>query len=315
MQYLVFGGGGFIGTHLKDALDKPGMGSCKLLDIAGGDVYCDVRQHIELPFDIADDDVIINLAAIHKSPGHLDNEYFETNILGAENVCEFARRHGIKRMVFVSSIATYGASEDMKTEVSLPMPETAYGISKLVAEKIHLNWKARSAEHQLIILRPGVVFGKGENGNFTRLYRGIKNHTFLYPGRKDTVKACIYVKELVRFMLWTLDNYNYENLESSLYNCSYEPAYTISQIVDQMMSVTGVSREIPVVPNCIITPISMAIKLLGSPMGICPERVKKLQVSTNISASRMKGCGYDFKWTFEEALRDWFADNDNCCLE
>ena len=47
-----------------------------------------------------------------------------------------------------------------------------------------------------------MVFGKGENGNFTRLYWAIRGHKFAYPGRKDTIKACIYVKELVRFLLW-----------------------------------------------------------------------------------------------------------------
>ncbi len=46
---------------------------------------------------------------------------------------------------------------------------------------------------------------RGENGNFTRLYWAIRGHKFAYPGRKDTIKACIYVKELVRFMLWKVE--------------------------------------------------------------------------------------------------------------
>ena len=50
--------------------------------------------------------------------------------------------------------------------------------------------------------------------------------------------------------------------------------------------------------------------LLGSPMGICPTRVKKLQISTNICGEKLKNCGYQFKWSFEEALADWFEDND-----
>ena len=47
-------------------------------------------------------------------------------------------------------------------------------------------------------MRPGIVYGKG-HGNMTRLYRGQKKGYFFYAGRKDTIKACIYVKELVRF--------------------------------------------------------------------------------------------------------------------
>lgn len=52
---------------------------------------------------------------------------------------------------------------------------------------------------ELTIVRPGIVYGKGEHGNMTRLYRGQKKGYFFYAGRKDTIKACIYVKELVRF--------------------------------------------------------------------------------------------------------------------
>ena len=48
---------------------------------------------------------------------------------------------------------------------------------------------------------------------------------------------------------------------------------------------------------------------------INPTRVKKLQISTNICGKKMKESGYQFKWTFEEALEDWFKDNKNLYLE
>lgn len=53
----------------------------------------------------------------------------------------------------------------------------------------------------------GVVFGKGENGNFICFYWGICGGKFIYFGRKDIVKVCIYVKELVCFMLYRLEYY------------------------------------------------------------------------------------------------------------
>ena len=156
-----------------------------------------------MPFTPTEDDVIFNFAAVHRTLGHEDHEYFETNIRGAENVVAFAEKWNIKKIVFTSSIAPYGAAEELKKETTLPTPNTAYGISKLVAEKIHEKWQNGDAAHrQLTIVRPGVVFGKGENGNFTRLYWAIRGHKFAYPGRKDTIKACIYVKEFVRFLLW-----------------------------------------------------------------------------------------------------------------
>lgn len=337
MNYIITGGTGFIGTHLTNLIKeqhsetkiwnldivKPGtpLPTVKHYksplregeQLQSEFVWCDVRKPIEnLPFTPTPDDVIFNFAAVHRTPGHSDYAYFETNIRGAENVCAFAKKWGIKKIVFTSSIAPYGAAEELKEEITLPTPNTPYGISKLVAEKIHIAWQAVSADRQLTIVRPGVVFGKGENGNFTRLYWGIKKHTFAYPGRKDTVKACIYVKELVRFMLYWLENHG---AGTELYNCCFEPAYTIEQIVKTMKKVTGLTQSVPYIPNALIMPLASMAKCLGSPMGICPERVKKLQISTNICGKKLALCGYRFKWSFEEALADWFKDNDGHWLK
>ena len=157
-----------------------------------------------------------------------------------------------------------------------------------------------------------MVFGKGENGNFSRLYWGIKKHTFCYPGRKDTIKACVYVKELVRFILWNIEE---RQTSFDIFNCTFEPAYTIEQIVKAMKKVTGLTQFVPYIPNTIIMPAATCVGMMGSPMGICPARVKKLQISTNICGKKMASCGYKFKYTFEEALEDWYEDNNNLYLE
>ena len=341
MQFILTGGSGFIGTHLTNLLSEqyperkvwnfdmiePGMPNPVVKNyksalkknqfVRSTFVMCDVREELpNPPFVPTPEDVIFHLAAVHRTPGHKDEEYFETNIKGAENVCAFAEKHGIKRIVFVSSIAPYGASEELKSETSLPMPNTPYGISKLVAEKTLLSWQKEDKDRKLLILRPGVVFGLGENGNFTRLYEGLKKRKFAYPGRKDTIKACIYVKELVRFILWNVESWKYEKTGfCKLYNCCYEPSYTIEQIVKKMLVVTDMNRIVPNMPNWLIMPIASFLGFLGSPMGICPARVKKLQISTNISGAKMLQSGYQFKYTLEEALQDWYADNDNRCLE
>lgn len=347
MNYIITGGTGFVGTHLTNLLNevhpeakvwnldivKPGTPNPVVKNykpaVRDGEqlgstyIECDIRKPIgELPFTPTAEDVIFNFAAVHRTPGHEDIEYFETNIRGAENVCAFAEKYGIKNMVFTSSIAPYGASEQLKTEDTLPTPNTPYGISKLVAEKIHMAWQANGRckmadgrdinERKLTIVRPGVVFGRGENGNFSRLYWGIRKHTFAYPGRKDTIKACVYVKELVRFILWNVEE---RKTSFDIYNCTFEPAYTIEQIVTAMKKVTGLKQSVPYIPNNIIMPMAACAKMVGSPMGICPARVKKLQISTNICGKKMKESGYQFKWTFEEALNDWFSDNKQQYLE
>ena len=115
-----------------------------------------------------------------------------------------------------------------------------------------------------------------------------------------------YVKELVRFMLYRLEHHEHG---VELYNCCFEPAYTIQHIVEAMKKVTGLTQFVHDIPNWVIMPMAKAAMLLGSPMGICPARVKKLQISTNICGKKLAGCGYKFKWSFEEALEDWFNDN------
>lgn len=348
MNYIIFGGTGFIGTHLvklikekypdakvwnldvvhpdkmQEALDNKvaswasvknyKTALCKDEAHTSEWVECDVRKPIEnLPFIPTPEDVIFNFAAIHRTPGHPDRAYFETNIQGAENVTAFAEKYGINKIIFTSSIAPYGAAEELKKETTLPTPNTAYGISKLVAEKIHMIWQAKDAHNrQLTICRPGVVFGKGENGNFTRLYWAIRGHKFAYPGRKDTIKACIYVKELVNFMLYCLENHPHG---AEIFNCCYEPAYTIEHICEAMKKVTGLKTMIPYVPNALIMPVAAVIGTLGAPMGVCPARVKKLQISTNICGAKLKNCGYAYKYPFEKALADWFKDNEGECLE
>ena len=105
MNYIIFGGSGFIGTHLihllKDECLKPGDKIYDLDIVMPGEegvvpgiveknegveyIRLDVRQAIEFDFEPTKDDIIFNLAAVHRTPGHPDHAYFETNIRGAEN--------------------------------------------------------------------------------------------------------------------------------------------------------------------------------------------------------------------------------------
>jgi len=320
MQVLIFGGSGFIGTHLVNHLWHENGIEIYNLDIIENDhggkskfIFCDVRQPVSIDIKHLSNPVIINLAAVHRTPGHPDRDYFDANIRGAENICRFATAIGCRKILFTSSIAPYGAGEDEKHEETLPMPNTPYGISKLVAEKIHEGWQKQGDENALVILRPGVVFGTGENGNFTRLYSALDKGTFFYPGRKDTIKAAIYVKDLVAFA-WQIIT-TIEKGKGDLYNCTYEPPCTIEQIVKEMCLVTG--KKVPglVVNARLLLILARVIGSLGgNRLGVHPDRVKKLMVSTNICGKKMASSGYQLKYPLKTAIADWFKDNGNLKL-
>jgi nucleoside-diphosphate-sugar epimerase len=314
-SFVIFGGCGFIGSHVVDLLrekypDAKIYIADLLADAAQSDGVIsyqrvDVRNSIELQGDFGANTLVFNFAAIHRTPGHPDYAYFETNIRGAENVCDFARKHGIENIVFTSSIAPYGAAEELKTEETLPTPNTPYGISKLVAEKIHREWAAENASRRLSIVRPGIVFGKGENGNMTRLYKALKKRKFAYAGRKDTIKACIYVKDLVRVMLAMGEA---EGEKTKLYNCCYYPSFTIEQIANTMLKATGMRRRIPFIPRKPMMAAATLCGLFGGlGLGICPARVRKLMVSTNIDSQKLAK-DYPLSYSLEDAFRDWFKD-------
>lgn len=317
MNHLIFGGAGFIGTHLKRYIKEhlslsDEVYSYDLIGKVSHDfIKLDVREPINVKLNNADTTVIYNLAAVHTTPGHPDHEYFEANIFGAQNICDFARANNIKTIVFTSSIAPYGASEDFKTEETLPMPNTPYGISKLTAEYIHKLWQSEDPENRkLIIVRPGVVFGKKEGGNFTRLYNSLKKGFFFYPGRKDTIKASVYVKDVARILY---ESGQKEKPGNVTYNLTYFPAPTIEKICTTMADATGVKEPKILVPGWALKSAAggayFAARTLGKKInGIHPDRVKKLMISTNISGEKLSRSPYKLQFSLKEALEDWYQD-------
>ena len=309
MKNIIFGGSGFIGHHLRGTLSSNFV-NLDINEAKGNYQYCDIRKKINVELSVSSDSVIYNLAALCTIPKYEEKEYFETNILGAENICNYARSKDIKTIVFTSSIAPYGMREKERTEESLPMPTNEYGISKLVAEYIHRTWQAENPhERSLIILRPGIVFGKGEGGNFTRLYEAMSKGLFFYPGRKDTKKASIFIKDLVRIMVEMAEN---AKPGVTLYNCCYPKPHSIEDICMTIAKITGVRRPKILLPswllNSIASTILLSSKLLGKTfMDIHPDRVKKLMISTNIIGEKLEK-DFPLRYSLQEAVNDWYNE-------
>ncbi|WP_286800285.1 NAD-dependent epimerase/dehydratase family protein [Oceanicaulis sp. UBA2681] len=310
---VVFGGAGFIGTHLVQRLRQQGVEKVVSVDIAepekpvsGVDyIFADVRSQI--PLDMVDQaPSIYDLSAVHRTPGHPDRDYYETNVAGALNIAEFARKTGATSIVFTSSIAVYGPSEELKSEDSVPRPISAYGWSKLLAENVYRQW-SEGARAQLVIVRPAVVFGKGENGNFTRLAGALEKRMFVYPGRTDTVKSCGYVGELLRSMEFVLGL----GEQYALYNFCYPERSTISEICKALEEVAGLPRPVGAIPMGLLNLAAMpfeAASSLGLRNPINRERIAKLVTSTNIKPGYLSTHSYHFETDLRAGLALWEKD-------
>lgn len=323
---IVTGGSGFVGTHLINhllSLDlyeqiinvdivEPKEGRFNEDNV--NYIHADVRKRIDPePFIALGCDkstVLFNLAAICRIPGFPEKDYFETNISGAENCIELAENLEIQKIIFTSSIAPYGASEELKTECSIPMPDNPYGSSKLVAEYIHRGWFRKAPDQRsLTILRPGIIFGKGENANFTRLYTSLKRGFFVYPGRKDTRKACIYVKDVARACSY----FAQKEKGSEIYNLVYEQAPTIETICKSIHQNTDAGRAKFRVPGALLVAAAVIIRLIGKIIqkdftGIHPDRVKKVMISTNLEGVKLKQSGFTISYSLDEAIQDWYEE-------
>ena len=328
---IIFGGTGFIGLFFAQYLiDKKNIDKVYLIDIEPLEnkqsafrktlalkypqiefIQHDVRKPItwqpKEPVSL-----IANFAAVHREPGHEDHEYYETNTLGAEHVCSWAEKVGCDNIIFTSSISPYGPTESEKTEQSLPVPTTAYGGSKLVAEKIHQIWQAKNdSNRRLVIARPGVVFGPGEGGNVSRLIKAVLHRYFFYMGNRNTRKAGTYVKELCNAMNWVLEQQKVNGEHVSLFNMTMNPGPSIQDYVETVCKVAGVKRFVPAVPYPMLLAASYMIEIVARPLGIkhpfSPVRIRKLVRSNNIVPNYLVDKGYEYQYTLESAFADWKA--------
>jgi GlcNAc-P-P-Und epimerase len=307
---LVFGGSGFIGTRLVERLSGEGQRVISV-DIKpprvrlDGVVYLNGDVRDLSGFDPGTTiDRIYNLAAVHTTPGHPDHQYYETNILGATSITALARRLGVNEIVFTSSISVYGPGEETKSETTPPAPVSPYGWSKFMAERIQTAWMEEDESRRLVICRPAVIFGPGEGGNFTRMATLLKKGFFVYPGRKDTIKACFYVDDLLEALQFAVERPE----RFVLFNGCYPDRYTLEQIVETFREKHMQGVKTFMVPRAVVTAAAALLKPFSAlGLGIHPDRVTKLVKSTDVVPGWLASVDRAMAGRLPSAIERWNA--------
>ncbi len=176
MKILITGGTGFQGSNLsKSLLDdghdvvilnlnseknetnvkRFGLEKAKIIWGSINDIFT-VKESMR------DVDLVVHTAAkIHvddsiKNP----NDYFETNVMGTNNVLEVARQFNVP-VIHVSTCEVYGFQDEDLLETSPLMPRSPYAASKAGADRMAYSYYT-TYDMNVCIIRPFNVFGPGQ---------------------------------------------------------------------------------------------------------------------------------------------------------
>jgi len=186
MRVLLTGGSGFVGSYVAEELDRLGHAVRALVRPRSDRKMLEKLRNVEFVAGAVEDrasldqavrgvDAVVHVAGLVKARN--SREFFLTNTEGTRNLLAAAEAHapGLKRFVYVSSLAAVGPSPDGKPvpDDATPRPLTQYGHSKLAAEQAVLAAKDRLP---VTIIRPPLIYGPRDRETlafFTSVRNGV----------------------------------------------------------------------------------------------------------------------------------------------
>ncbi|MDZ5473800.1 UDP-glucose 4-epimerase GalE [Bacillus sp. 31A1R] len=277
MAVLVCGGAGYIGSHtvaellarkeeviVVDNLQK----GHKEAVLKGATFYHgDLRDEVFLNkvFEENEIESVVHFAADSLVGESMTDPltYYDNNVYGSICLLRTMNRHGVKRIVFSSTAATYGEVEETPILESSPtVPTNPYGETKLAIEKI-LKWCEEAYGICHVVLRYFNVAGahiKGIIGEdhdpethliplILQVALGSREFISVFGDDYDTpdgtcIRDYIHVTDLADAHILALKKLRVEN-KSGTYNLGNGNGFSVKEVIEAARKVTG--HEIPAV--------------------------------------------------------------------
>lgn len=258
MKAVIFGGNGFIGSHLVDRLLDSGWDICvfdKNKEKFRGEkkgiryIYGDFGDRQLMRTALMNMDIVFHLIGTTLPSTSNENPIFDvqSNVLNSIVLLEECINESPKKIIFLSSGGTvYGIPQkNPVSELHATNPICSYGITKLAIEKyLHLFHHLYGLNYT--ILRAGNPFGErqdpyGQQGIISVFLGKIqRKEPIVIWGDGTIVRDYFYIDNLVDAFLASIDSPN----SNGVFNIGSGRGYSLLQILDELKKITGKSPEV-----------------------------------------------------------------------
>lgn len=281
MALLVTGGAGYIGSHMAFALLERGervvildnlVTGLRELAPKGAEFVTGNVNHRRLVGQILTEhkiDTVLHFAGSTVVPDSVAEplRYYSNNTASSRDLIDTCVAGGVKRFIFSSTAAVYGASDAAMIDEDATMsPANPYGRSKLMTE-----WMLKDAAHasdlRYVALRYFNVAGAdplGRTGQSTpqathlikracQAALGLHPHLGIYGVDFETpdgtgVRDYIHVSDLVEAHALALDHLRADG-ESCAFNCGYGRGFSVREVIGAVEAVTGARLPVKELPR------------------------------------------------------------------